>query len=91
MSLAPGAAGFIKTMLGEDMNLVRNELSKISLYVDGKKSIGEKDLAGAYGETEHGERVFPLNRAFKQGPSKVLSGYFGNLRETGRTPFPYST
>ena len=91
ISLTPGAVGFVKTMLGEDMNLVKNELGKISLYVQGKKNRGGEGVKGAYRETKHRERVFPLDRAFKQGPSRGLSGYFGSLRETGRIPSPYST
>ena len=53
MSIAPGAVGFIKTMLGEDMNLIRNELEKISLYVDGKKLHRRGGFKGTYGKTEH--------------------------------------
>ena len=60
--LAPGAVGFIKTMLGEDMNLIRNELLKISLYVDGKKAIGEGDLRELL-EKRSTENVFSLSTA----------------------------
>ena len=47
MVLAPGTVGFIKTMLGEDMNLIRNELLKISLYGAGGKSHRRGGFKGA--------------------------------------------
>ena len=80
MSLAPGAAGFIKTMLGEDMNLVRNELEKISLYTDGEKSIGEKDLRGLM-EKRSTENVFSLSTALS---NRDLRGSLRILRELER-------
>ncbi len=39
MDLSAGAVGFIKTMLGEDMNLIKNELEKTSLYVEPKAKV----------------------------------------------------
>ena len=80
MSLAPGAVGFIKTMLGEDMNLVRNELEKISLYVDGKRSIGEEDLRGLM-EKRSTENVFSLSTALS---NRDLRGSLRILRELER-------
>ena len=77
VALAPGAVGFVKTMLGEDMNLIRNELEKISLYRDGEKGHRRGGFKGAYGKAEHGERVLPLNRAFKQGPQGVFKNTAG--------------
>ena len=77
MSLAPGAVGFIKTMIGEDMNLVRNELEKISLYGDGKKSIGEEDLRGLM-EKRSTENVFSLSTALS---NRDLKGSLRILRE----------
>lgn len=77
MSLAPGAAGFIKTMLGEDMNLVRNELEKISLYVDREKAIGEKELRGLM-EKRSTENVFSLSTALS---NRDLKGSLRILRE----------
>lgn len=77
MSLAPGAVGFIKTMLGEDMNLVRNELEKISLYVDGKKPLGEKELRGVM-EKRSTENVFSLSTALS---NRDLRGSLRILRE----------
>ena len=75
--LAPGAAGFIKTMLGEDMNLIRNELEKISLYVEGKKSIGERELRGLM-EKRSTENVFSLSTALS---NRDLRGSLRILRE----------
>ena len=80
MTLAPGAAGFIKTMLGEDMNLVRNELSKISLYVGGKKPVGEKDLRELM-EKRSTENVFSLSTALS---NRDLRGSLRILRELER-------
>ena len=80
MSLAPGAVGFIKTMLGENMNLVRNELEKISLYVDGEKSIGEEDLRGLM-EKRSTENVFSLSTALS---NRDLRGSLRILRELER-------
>ena len=77
MSLAPGTVGFIKTMLGEDMNLVRNELEKISLYVDREKSIGEKELRGLM-EKRSTENVFSLSTALS---NRDLKGSLRILRE----------
>ena len=81
MSIAPGAVGFIKTMLGEDMNLIRNELEKISLYVDGKKSIGEEDLRGLM-EKRSTENVFSLSTALS---NRDLRGSLRILRELERS------
>ena len=80
MSLAPGAAGFIKTMLGEDMNLIRNELEKISLYTDREKAIGEKDLRGLM-EKQSTENVFSLSTALS---NRDLKGSLRILRELER-------
>ncbi len=77
MVLAPGTVGFIKTMLGEDMNLIRNELEKISLYREGKKAIGEKDLRGLM-EKRSTENVFSLSTALS---NKDLRGSLRILRE----------
>ena len=77
MVLAPGTAGFIKTMLGEDMNLIKNELEKISLYREGKKAIGEKDLRGLM-EKQSTENVFSLSTALS---NRDLRGSLRILRE----------
>ena len=77
MVLAPGTAGFIKTMLGEDMNLIKNELEKISLYREGEKAIGEKDLRGLM-EKRSTENVFSLSTALS---NKDLRGSLRILRE----------
>ena len=77
ISLAPGAAGFIKTMLGEDMNLIRTELEKISLYVDGKKPVGEGELRGLI-EKRSTENVFSLSTALS---NRDLKGSLRILRE----------
>ena len=77
MFLAPGAVGFIKAMLGEDMNLVRNELEKISLYVDREKAIGEKELRGLM-EKRSTENVFSLSTALS---NRDLKGSLRILRE----------
>ena len=77
MSLAPGAVGFIKAMLGEDMNLVRNELEKISLYVDREKAIGEEELRGLM-EKRSTENVFSLSTALS---NRDLKGSLRILRE----------
>jgi len=80
VTLAPGAVGFIKTMLGEDMNLIRNELSKISLYVEGGKPIGEKDLRELM-EKRSTENVFSLSTALS---NRDLKGSLRILRELER-------
>ena len=80
VALAPGAVGFIKTMLGEDMNLIRNELSKISLYRDGKRAIGEEDLRELM-EKQSTENVFSLSTALS---NRDLKGSLKILRELER-------
>ena len=80
MVLAPGAIGFIKTMLGEDMNLIRNELEKISLYREGGKAIGEKDLREVM-EKQSTENVFSLSTALS---NRDLKGSLRILRELER-------
>ena len=80
MDISAGAVGFIKTMLGEDMNLIRNELLKISLYVDGKKTIGERDLRGLM-EKRSTENVFSLSTALS---NRDLRGSLRILRELER-------
>ena len=77
MVLAPGAVGFIKTMLGEDMNLIKNELEKISLYREGKKPVGEKELRGLM-EKRSTENVFSLSTALS---NRDLRGSLRILRE----------
>ncbi len=77
ISLTPGAVGFIKTMLGEDMNLINNELGKISLYVDGKKPVGESELRGLI-EKRNTENVFSLSTALS---NRDLRGSLKVLRE----------
>ncbi len=77
ISLTPGAVGFVKTMLGEDMNLVNNELGKISLYVDAKKPVGEKELRGLI-EKRSTENVFSLSTALS---NRDLRGSLRILRE----------
>ena len=80
ISLTPGAVGFVKTMLGEDMNLIKNELGKISLYVDGKKPVGEKELRGLI-EKRSTENVFSLSTALS---NRDLKGSLRILRELER-------
>ena len=80
MDISAGAVGFIKTMLGEDMNLIRNELSKISLYVDGKKTVGERDLRGLM-EKRSTENVFSLSTSLS---NRDLRGSLRILRELER-------
>ncbi len=80
ISLSAGAVGFIKTMLGEDMNLIRNELEKISIYRDGKKAIGEEDLRELM-EKQSTENVFSLSTALS---NRDLKGSLRILRELER-------
>ncbi|MDE0158822.1 MAG: DNA polymerase III subunit delta [Candidatus Dadabacteria bacterium] len=80
ISLTPGAVSFVKTMLGEDMNLIKNELGKISLYVDGKKPVGEKELRGLI-EKRSTENVFSLSTALS---NRDLKGSLRILRELER-------
>lgn len=77
MDLSTGAVAFIKTMLGEDMNLIKNELEKISLYGDRKKTIGEKDLRGLM-EKRSTENVFSLSSALS---NRDLAGSLRILKE----------
>ncbi|MCY3985578.1 MAG: DNA polymerase III subunit delta [Candidatus Dadabacteria bacterium] len=70
MTLAPGSAGFIKMMLGEDMNLIRNELEKMSLYSDGKKAIGERELR-TFMEKHSTENTFSLSTALSNRDLKT--------------------
>ena len=80
VALAPRAVGFIKTMLGEDMNLIRNELEKISLYRNGKKAISEEDLRELM-EKQSTENVFSLSTALS---NRDLKGSLRILRELER-------
>ncbi len=80
ISLSPGAVGFVKTMLGEDMSLIKNELGKISLYVEGKKPLGEKELRGLI-EKRSTENVFSLSTALS---NRDLKGSLRILRELER-------
>ena len=80
ISLSPGAVGFVKTMLGEDMNLIKNELGKISLYVDGKKAVGEKELRELI-EKRSTENVFSLSTALS---NRDIKGSLRILRELER-------
>ena len=80
ISLSPGAVGFVKTTLGEDMNLIKNELGKISLYVDGGKPVGEKELRGLI-EKRSTENVFSLSTALS---NRDLKGSLRILRELER-------
>lgn len=80
VSLTPGAVSFVKTMLGEDMDLIKNELGKISLYVGGKKPVGEKELRGLI-EKRSTENVFSLSTALS---NRDLKGSLRILRELER-------
>jgi len=80
ISLTPGAVSFVKNMLGEDMNLIKNELGKISLYVNGKKPVGEKELRGLI-EKRSTENVFSLSTALS---NRDLKGSLRILRELER-------
>lgn len=80
MDLSAGAVAFIKTMLGEDMNLIKNELEKISLYEDRKKTIGEEDLRGLM-EKRSTENVFSLSTAIS---NRDLKGSLRILKELER-------
>jgi len=80
ISLTPGSVSFVKNMLGEDMNLIKNELGKISFYVDGKKPVGEKELRGLI-EKRSTENVFSLSTALS---NRDLKGSLRILRELER-------
>lgn len=76
MELTPRALEFVKAMLGEDMNLIKNELEKISLYEKGKKVIDEGDVRDIV-EKRSSENVFSLSTALSNrdlgGSLRILS------------------
>ena len=84
LELTPRALGFVKAMLGEDMNLIKNELEKISLYQKGKKVIDESDVRGLM-EKRSSENVFSLSTALSNrdlgGSLRILSELEGSRED----------
>ncbi len=85
MKLTPGAVGFVKSMLGEDMNLIRNELEKISLYKGCEKSLDEDDLRG-FVEKHSTENVFSLSTALSNRDLKRSMSILGELKKSREEP-----
>ncbi len=85
MNLSPDAVSFVKNMLGEDMNLIRNELEKISLYKGGKESVGEDDLKG-FVEKRGTENVFSLSTALSNRDLKSSLRILRELEKSREEP-----
>ena len=85
ISLTPGAVGLVKSLLGEDMNLIRNELEKVSFYKKDKRVVEGKDIRNLV-EKRSEESVFSLSDAISnkdlRGSLRILS----ELEKNGEDP-----
>ncbi len=77
MDVSPRAVNFIKTTLGEDISIIKNELEKISFYIRDNRVIEEKDLKELM-EKRSEETVFSLSTAVS---NRDLRSSFKILKE----------
>lgn len=83
--LTPKTVNLLKSLLGEDMNLIRNELEKISFYKKGEKILEEKDIRNLV-EKRSEESVFSLSSAISNRDLRGSLRMLSELEKSGEEP-----
>ena len=83
--IAPEAVAFLREAVGGDLQGLRNELAKISLYIGDKKRIEVQDVEGVVSEIRV-NTIFELTRALGERDLKKAFRVLGTIWESGEPP-----
>jgi DNA polymerase-3 subunit delta len=83
--IAPDAAGYLQEAIGGDLQGLRNELVKVSLYIGDKRRIEGKDVEGVVSEVRV-TTIFELTKAIGERNLKRALRSLGKIWESGEHP-----
>jgi len=83
--ISPGAAGYLQEAVGSDLQGLRNELAKVSLYIGDEKRIELQDVEGVVSEVRV-NTIFELTKAIGERNLKRAFRVFGKIWESGEPP-----
>ena len=83
--LSPEAAGHLQEAIGGDLQGLRNELVKVSLYIGDKKRIEVQDVEGVVSEVRV-NTIFELTKALGERDLKKAFRVLGTIWESGEPP-----
>jgi DNA polymerase-3 subunit delta len=83
--ISPDAAGYLQEAVGGDLQGLRNELAKISLYIGDKKRIEVQDVEGVVSEVRV-NTIFELTKALGERDLKRAFRVLGTIWESGEPP-----
>jgi DNA polymerase-3 subunit delta len=83
--IAPEALAFLQEAVGGDLQALRNELAKTSLYIGDKKRIEVQDVEGVVSEVRV-NTIFELTRALGERDLKKAFRVLGTIWESGEPP-----
>jgi DNA polymerase III subunit delta len=81
----PDAVGYIQEAIGGDLQGLRNELIKVSLYIGDKKKIEANDVESVVSEVRV-TTIFELTKAIGERNLKKAFRVLGKIWETGEHP-----
>jgi len=83
--IAPEALGYMQEAIGGDLQGLRNELTKVSLYIGDKGRIEGKDVEGVVSEIRV-TTIFELTKAIGERDLKRALRSLGKIWESGEPP-----
>jgi DNA polymerase-3 subunit delta len=83
--IAPEAVGYLQEAIGGDLQGLRNELSKVSLYMGDKKRMEVQDVEGVVSEIRV-NTIFELTKAIGERDLKRALRVLGKIWESGEHP-----
>jgi DNA polymerase-3 subunit delta len=83
--IAPEAVGYLQEAIGGDLQGLRNELSKVSLYMGDKRRIEVQDMEGVVSEIRVNS-IFELTKAIGERDLKRALRVLGKIWESGEHP-----
>ena len=83
--IAPDAVGYIQENIGGDLQGLRNELAKVSMYIGDKERIEIKDVEGVVSEVRV-TTIFELTKAIGERNLKRAFRVLGKIWESGEHP-----
>ena len=83
--ISPDATGYLKEAIGGDLQGLRNELMKVSLYIGDRKRIEVQDVERVVSEVRVNS-IFELTRALGERDLKRAFRVLGTIWESGEPP-----
>jgi DNA polymerase-3 subunit delta len=83
--IAPDAVAFLQEAVGGDLQGLRNELAKVSLYIGDKKRIEVQDVEGVVSQVRI-NTIFELTKALGERNIKRVFRVLGTIWESGEPP-----